>query len=1032
MTPPLPCPARDGRFLLLLFLPIALLAPVLSGGPGVRARGEEDSATTSTFPQVFNTQQDESTPLLPPDEALATIQVPEGFHVELFAAEPAVQQPIAMALDGRGRLWIAENYTYAESSVNFDLRLRDRIVILEDTTGDGRADKRTVFWDEGRKLTSIEIGFGGVWALCAPHLLFIPDADGDDQPDGEPIVILDGWDEDAVRHNIVNGLRWGPDGWLYGRHGILATSHVGPPGTPDHQRTKINCGIWRYHPTRDIFEDVAHGTTNPWGTDWDAHGQMFFINTVIGHLWHVVPGAHFERMYGEDLRSHLYQLLPQTADHVHWDTAERWSDVREGMSGTTDAAGGGHAHSGLMFYLGDNWPEEYRGDAFTVNLHGRRINRDRVVRHAATYTAHHAPDLFHVGDVWFRGLELVYGPDGGVYVADWADIGECHENDGVHRTSGRIYKVAHGQVDSPKSLPVHELSDESLIQLIDHPNEWYARQARRVLQERAAEGRDLSAVVQPLRQRFAGESDTVRRLRALWFLHAVEATPESWLCRQLEDPDEHIRTWSVKLLSDAGPLSETAEAALVQRAGQESSGLVQVFLASALRKLPPERRWTLGTELLQRTEYADDPYYSGMVWYGLEPAVLAAPERAAAECVQARIPSVRRFIARRLTHEYGSGPEPLERLLDELARTSSPEVQRDVLGGTAEAFRGWRHAAAPANWERHSTQWLESPDARVRALAREIAVIFGDGRAVQELLALAGQGDAPLESRRDALRSLVEARQDDVAPLLFELLGHRELAVDAVRGLAAFRADQAPTRLIRRFRQLPPDARKEALNTLVSRPAYAHHLLAAVRDGTMDRELVTPFQIRQLRGFEDPSLDRQLDQLWPELRDVTRAGAERIAEIRALLTDDVLVDADPERGRRLYERSCATCHKLFGEGGTLGPDLTGGQRSNLTYLLENIIDPSAQVAEDYRMSILVLADGRVINGVVGQRTRQTLTVATPSETLVIPLEEIEELRESKLSMMPDQLLDPLQPDEIRDLFGYLMSNVQVELPDPSE
>jgi putative membrane-bound dehydrogenase-like protein len=480
---------------LLCLTPLTLaMAVALSWGNVIR--GQEASEEKPSFPKVFDSQAVGEFPLLSPEEALATIRVPEGFRAELFAAEPDVQQPIAIAWDERGRLWVAENYTYAESSLNFDSRLRDRIVILEDTTGDGKADRRTVFWDQAEKLTSIEVGFGGVWALCAPHLLFIPDADGDDRPDREPIVILDGWDENAVRHNIVNGLRWGPDGWLYGRHGILATSSVGSPGTPEHQRTKINCGIWRYHPTRDIFEAVAHGTTNPWGTDWDAYGQMFFINTVIGHLWHVIPGAHFERMYGEDLRPHLYKLLPQTADHVHWDTSERWSDVREGMTGTTDQAGGGHAHSGLMIYLGDNWPDEYRGELFTLNLHGRRINRDSLVRDSATYTARHASDFLHVGDIWFRGLDMLYGPDGGVYIADWTDIGECHENDGVHRTSGRIYKVTHGRSDTVTAaarpeLNLRQLTDEELILLLDHKNEWYFRQARRILQERAAQGQRL-------------------------------------------------------------------------------------------------------------------------------------------------------------------------------------------------------------------------------------------------------------------------------------------------------------------------------------------------------------------------------------------------------------------------------------------------------------------------------------------------------------------------------------------------------------
>jgi len=196
----------------------------------------------SIFPAPFNTGDTNLHPTSASD-AVAKIKAPPGFNATLVAAEPDVQNPISIAMDDRGRLWIAENYTYSEYS--FEPRLRDRIVVLEDTQHNGHFDKRTVFWDGGQKLTSVEPGFGGVYVLCAPRLLFIPDRDGDLVPDGEPEVLLDGWEENEVHHNIVNGLRWGPDGWLYGRHGIQGTSHVGKPGTPAAERQQLNCGIWR-------------------------------------------------------------------------------------------------------------------------------------------------------------------------------------------------------------------------------------------------------------------------------------------------------------------------------------------------------------------------------------------------------------------------------------------------------------------------------------------------------------------------------------------------------------------------------------------------------------------------------------------------------------------------------------------------------------------------------------------------------------------------------------------------------------------
>src|SRR5690606_27358350 len=189
--------------------------------------------------------------------------------------------------------WVAEGYTYAgHAGGYYEKSLRDRIVVFEDTDGDGRHDKRTVFADGLARLTSIEVGFGGVWALTLPNLVFIPDRNRDDVPDGPPEVVLDGFDIANSAHTLANGLRWGPDGWLYGRQGILGLSALGVPGAPDSARVRLNPGIWRVHPQRHTVEVVCEGTTNPWGMDWNEYGEAFFINTVIGHLWHVIPGAH--------------------------------------------------------------------------------------------------------------------------------------------------------------------------------------------------------------------------------------------------------------------------------------------------------------------------------------------------------------------------------------------------------------------------------------------------------------------------------------------------------------------------------------------------------------------------------------------------------------------------------------------------------------------------------------------------------------------------------------------------------------------
>ena len=598
--------------------------------------------------QLVNTQEI-TTPFVKPADALKGISLPDGFRVQLSAAEPAVQQPIAMAWDSRGRLWVAECYTYAESRVNFDLRLKDRILIFEDTDNDGVFDRRKVFWDQASQLTSIVLGFGGVWAACAPNILFIPDRNGDDVPDAEPEVVLDGFDNDSVRHNIVNGLKWGPDGWLYGRHGILASSEVGVPGTSEEERVRINCSIFRYHPVSKKFDVVCRGTTNSWGHDWDRHGQLFFINSVIGHLWHAVPGARYRRMYGNHFDKFLYELIPQTGDHFHWDQGnEHWADLKKkGMTLTSDAAGGGHAHCGMMIYGADNWPEEYRGHVFTLNLHGRRINQDTLYRQGAGYAGSHADDFMLTRDLWFRGIDLAYGPDGGVFVLDWSDIGECHDSDGIHRTSGRIFKITHGKTKALKK-DLSKLSSLDLAKLQTHTNEWHVRMARRLLQERAVARDDLGQVREHLFELYSGSISTPHRLRAMWALHATGALDEDWLLEQSNDESEHIRVWAIKLLTDGGQVSVKVLSRFVEMAGTDMAGLVQLNLASTLRLLPLAKRWPLATPLVSHKRYSADPVLPLMIWYGINPAVGEDRARAVELLAKCQIPKIRQFIARRL------------------------------------------------------------------------------------------------------------------------------------------------------------------------------------------------------------------------------------------------------------------------------------------------------------------------------------------------------------------------------------------------
>ena len=954
-------------------------------------------------------------------EAAARLQLPDGFSATLFAGEPDVVQPIAFTIDPRGRLWVAECLAYPDWSE--DGTGHDRVLIFEDTDGDGRHDRRTVFADGLSNLSGIELGFGGVWLCSTPNFLFIPDRDGDDRPDGPPEVLLDGWDLDA-EHNVFNGLTWGPDGWLYGLNGIMSNSLVGPPGTPDEDRETLNCSVWRFHPTSRQFEVVAHGTTNPWGLDYDELGEFFITNCVIPHLFHVVPGAHYQRMYGQDINPFSYELMRTCADHLHW-AGGRWQDSREGGDPAHLDYGGGHAHVGAMIYLGGKWPETYHGSVFTCNLHGHRVNRDTLRPFKSTYVASHAPDFLRSDDGWFRGLELKYGPDGDIYITDWSDIGECHENDedGAHVENGRIFKVRFDGAATAVPPNLTALTDIELVGLQLHPNHWASRTARRLLQERAADGKDLTAAVGSLDALLKAASTPADRLRLIWAKHAMIGLDDQITPAGPGPSHEAERAWYVRLAADDRDVSPSTLEGFAELARTDPSPRVRLALASAMGRLPLADRWPIAEALATRAEDADDPMVPLMVWYGIEPAVAVDPGRAVALWKSSELPEVRRLIARRLVD---GDPRPgLEAILPAIAAADDSARRRDGLAGVLEALRGVRELEPPDSWETVGEPLRADGDPENRERALRLGLILGDAPAASVLRAALLDPESPLDRRLRALDALT-LRGDPALVEALEILvkgGTPELVGPAIRALAGFDDPRIPDLLVSRYPNLPPDAKADAVATLSSRSSWAGNLLDEVAAGTIDRRDVSAAVARQIAGFEDDDLSARLQTVWGRSRPTAEDKAARVRDLKQSLTTGALGRADLDRGRSLFVRQCASCHVLFGEGGDVGPDLTGSGRKDLDYLLPNVLDPDASVPGDYRATAFALRDGRLLTGIVREQDDRSYVIQTANERVVVPRSEVEEIAESDSSMMPEGLLDGLDPEEVRDLVAYLMGDL---------
>jgi len=1034
------------------------------------AHGSEPGKPTA-FPEPFNTEPETSGRALPPEEAAKGFRVPDGFHVTVFAAEPDVQNPIAMTWDSRGRLWVAENYTYADRTKKFDLSLRDRVLILEDTNGDGRFDKRTVFTDDVQMLAGIAIGYGGVWLMTPPQLIFIPDQDQNDVPDGAPVVLLDGFTPSTDNyHTFANGLKWGPDGWLYGRCGASSPGRIGAPGASDDRRVPLFGGIWRYHPNTDslpgqrdrdrshqdqrvIVEVLCHGTTNPWGMDWNEHGEAFFVNTVNGHLWHVIPGAHFRRPHSEDPNPMVYRTIDTHADHYHWDTGKDWTDSRK-VTGEHDRLGGGHAHSGATIYLGDNWPPAYRGRLLTLNLHGRRVNVERLEREGTGYVGRHDPDLLHAADPWFRGIDLSYGPDGAVYILDWSDTGECHEQTGVHRTSGRIFRVHYG--DTTATAFPGDLNSLDMSQLVDlhrHPNEWHVRQARQILAarlSRAENGAARTEVEQQLKKLLDDDKEIVVPLRALQTLFVTGGTDDTFLLSLLKHPNEHVRVTAARFLTDGWRLDtimgqrhpfaiETSVRKtpiyreLLRLAEMDESPLVRLTLASTLQRLPISDRYELAAPLAARAAEADDHNLPLMIWYGLMTMTRSGSDESLTEMAKfvdvCRLPTTLQAIARRLAELIDEHPQAVSELLTHAIRGDD---SGEILQGLSQGLAGRHKVKPPSGWQEVQQRVATSGNEKLRDLTRDLSVLFGDGRALEDVQRVALDGKADLAARRAALQTLIDHRAPERRKICEQLLSVRYLNTTAIRGLTEFDDAAIGDKLARNYRSFFPVDRPAVIEALVQRPSFAEPLLEQIAAGRIPREELSVSQARQIRSFGNPQLTRRLNEVWGELRDSPADKARAIVDWKSRLTADVLASADIQQGRAVFTRVCANCHRLYGHGGQIGPDLTGSGRRNLDYVLLNLIDPSATVGADYRLSVVALTDGRILNGIVTSKSEKVITLQTVKERLVIERSDIDEIQASTQSLMPDGLLQPLSEAQIRDLVAYFMSPTQVPLPDETD
>ncbi len=963
------------------------------------------SGQSGTWAQWGIAQQEGRTAkFLTPEAAVQAMTVPDGFAVNVFAAEPTITQPMAFCWDDRGRMWIAENRDYESRGSGFANSGDSRILILEDTDHDGQVDSRKVFLEGIPFPAGIAVGFDGLWLGAPPNLLFVPDRNGDDRADMEDIEVrLTGWGI-RDRHETLNSFHWGPDGWLYGCQGFATPSTVGKPqgkgriykrGEPFPDKiplegpgVEINGGVWRYHPVKDRFEVVAHGFSNPWGIDYDANGQLFITACVIPHLWHVIPGGIYHRQGGRHFNPYVYDDIKTIADHRHRS-----------------------AHGGARVYLSDAFPPNYHGRIFMANIHEHAVLTDILEPRGSGFIGRHGDDFLLANNAQWIGFSMEIGPEGAVYVLDWHDADICGK-DVLQKGTGRVFRINAQQSRAEnwegRYADIAQMSDRRLIALQDSTSAWHARRARLILQQRAAAGHLAQETFGQLKEAFRQANNSPVRLRTLWALHLVGGWSADELTRLLQDDDPHVRAWSVQLLCEDHAPPPAAQRQFAAMAEQDSSAVVRLYLAAALQRVPRATTWAIARGLAKRGEDAADHNIPKMIWFGIEPRVVDDASRAVQLARECQLPLLSRHIARRLVD--GDQLEPLV-----TAMTSDSNGLPAMLQGLQDGLEGRREVQAPPSWKKAYARLVRDP--QLAATATLIAQQFGDQSAAVQQLNLLRDRAAPLAARRQALQGLADRRHDGLQALLPTLLTDQDLRRDVIRAMAVFDHPPFAGLLIDEFPDLSDQEKLDALQTLAARPSYGRALTEAIRTGTIRRDEVPAYIARLLRrvvgnGFVD---------VWGPIDGISANTEAAFAKYRTLLAEQAMARADVAHGRQVFAKTCMPCHKMYGEGGEIGPELTGANRTNLNYLLDNILTPSAVIQDAYKMVIVTTHDGRTFAGTVaGEDDRRvTLRVAGRDMPLVIPKSEIESREVAPVSMMPDGLLATLPEQDVVDLFAFL-------------
>ena len=978
---------------------------------------------------------------LEPAEALTSFQVVEGFRIELVAAEPDVIDPVEMAFDENGDLYVVEMLDYPFDPPEGEAP-RSRVRLLQDTDGDGQFETATLFADNLLQATCALPWKGGVFVTSAPDILYLKDTDGDHKADLREVVFSGFASREVSAESRVTNLRLGIDNWIYaannGRPGRITS-----PKWPEQPAVIVRGHDFRFHPIKGLFEP-ATGPTQ-YGMSFDQWGNRFMSQNTI-HLRHAVFPVRYllnNPFFSLPSRLHDVSAHDPTASVIYPLTQpQQWrverTEVRQQRYDETRPGRieqlGGHfsAATGATAYVGDAFPAGFAGNVFVADANGNLVHRDILSADGVTFQAERKPadkEFLTSTDVWFRPVNFANAPDGNLYIADFyreyieepisipesikkkVQIDFYRGND-----HGRIYRIVAQNPRRPGDLKPNlgQASMAELVQTLGHSNGWHRRTAQRLLLER--QGSEAVPLLKELAE--IGESP-LARLHALWTLEGLDALGPAVTGQAMRDEDPRIREHSLRMAEDF--LQELGSAAVARVS--DSDARVRFQLAMTLGKISGNHR-----PLAQlAASDGEDAWFRAAIVNAAGPRALQVLTRMLVRHRDffAEPTEGKREMVSQLAQSIGvrGNSNDLTMLLITLDGSpvlARPEWLQATLGGLAQGLALDRSKRVQVPSAEHVlTRLLTGSSAEVRIATAEVAQHLEFPEFTRMALVSARDEELPIEKRARAVGYLQGGSFRAVSPTLQGILespAPQPVKAAAIQTLATFDDPSVPAILLPSWGGYGPEVRARAEQALLRHPARVGAFLDAVESGAIEASSVEAvFRIR-LSQYPDPEVKWRAQQLFQG------QASERTAIVGSH-KDVLALDASAPNGRVVFDKTCASCHLRQGDRGRIGPDLSGVNNRTHEDLLTHILDPSFEIQPNYTNYLVVDKAGRVYDGLLAGESAHAVTLRDEYEDITIRRDEVAEIRASDVSLMPEGFEEDLSRQELADVIAYLRAGL---------